>query len=1028
MRCAAILVLASIAMSAEPLQLDLQRGHQVGFHLALQAPGTLLTADPGVLCAWDLASRSLRWQAPAGNGTLTPPGLPGAYALGADASTLACAVGYRIELRRLADGERIRNVNAFWIMGGDGSRPAPVEAVALTPDGRWIVACGPVVQPDYASAEDAWVQTVWYPVDPRAAKALEWEPGAVGTDPPDEMEAPARSQPGRLLGLDAAGRALVRNGGAVSAVPAPGAGGAVPAPAPAPGLAIGGGRLTMADARFAWSGPGGGAVDLAVVSRLPDLGVRAPESLDWCARDGLLVGVGADAEDPGQAREIGAVYRWRLPACTPLPVLTVPGTRRLRLAGDLLVASTDPAGASAADADQAGARVALLAWGPEATVAGPVQPFARQPDFPAVESVACDATSAWLRVGGRMRRFALADGSDLPAAGQPPPAPAGADFTDVADERTDATSSAPPEADAPLLQHLIAHAMHPHRAVEDRLGRPFAWAWLAGDGSYGWSASGPHLFLYRPVAGRDDDGRLTAASRDLVGHAGPVTAAALTPDRRLLVTAGADGICAVWRLPPGLWQPASAGDPELMYRRITTRTGGWLAMAPDGIYAGTRDAIDGVAARRGGTTFPVSQVELTHHRPDLLQARIGLSPPERIAALRRAWELRLRRMGLDPSQLAAEAPPVAGFAAMPPIMTGAASLQLGVTATDPAVPLARLLVTVDGTPLPDRSGLGRGRAGVTAGDGGRTLGATIDVPLVHGLNIIEVAAVNEHGIEGPARRVVVNRTGAAAPRLVVCAIGVSHYANPAFDLHHATSDAERAAQALAALPGFTGAEVRLVRDAEATRAGILALRERLAATAPDDLVVLFLAGHGVLDDRLDWWFLTHDGDPEHPAAGCVAYREIEGLLDAIPARRRLLLMDACHAGEVDASGAAPPPGVKVRDIRGLKRVAIAGSAEDAALMRDTFIDLRRAAGAVVIAASAGQEVAYEDERWQGGAFTRALLDALDDPAADADGDGALTAIEWRTAVAGRVRTLTGGLQQPVQRADNPLADIVLRRR
>jgi hypothetical protein len=277
------------------------------------------------------------------------------------------------------------------------------------------------------------------------------------------------------------------------------------------------------------------------------------------------------------------------------------------------------------------------------------------------------------------------------------------------------------------------------------------------------------------------------------------------------------------------------------------------------------------------------------------------------------------------------------------------------------------------------------------------------------------------------QRIAVNRAGQAAPRLIIAAVGVSQYVRTELNLQHAAGDARRIAAALAALPGFSAVETRLILDADATRDGILALRKSLSACSPDDVVVLFLAGHGILDERLSWWFLTHGADPDRPQAGCVAYHEIEGLLDGIPARRRLLLMDACHAGEVDAAGVVPGPGVKVRAVRGLRKVDAAGSAEDAMLMRDTFVDLKRAAGAVVIAASAGQEVAYEDDRWQGGAFTRSLLGAIEDRTADLDGDGLLTAHEWRAAVASRVRTLTGGLQQPVQRADNPLADIVLRR-
>lgn len=1009
------LILAVHLSALEPVQLDLQRGHQSAICQAAMLPGTLLTCDGTVLCAWDLTSRVLRWQAPIGS--------LDHHVLSADGRILALAAGYRIELRDPSDGNRRRNVNAFWVMTGEGARPGLVEGLALSLDGRWIIACGTEIDRRFDDTDpDRGMVTVWFPVDAALAKPLEWEPGAVGTDPPDDMEQPARSEPGRLLGLDAAGRALVRLGGAVRAVPGPDGGEAQVATPPPAGAALVDARFGILadDRRFTWTEPGRERQVLAVMSRLENRAVHDPASLGWLIRDGLLVAVGADHGEVDGT--VGAVWRWRLPACEPLPVLSVPGTSAIMLAGDRLLAASDP---PVGGADGAGSRPALLTWGPQATIEGKPQAFSRLPDFPPLSAVACDATTAWIQAGGRWMRFRLADGGDVPDAESPPATPAGSAIDDVESAES---WVAPVEAGAVQRQQLIAQAMHPNRLHEHSLGRPFAWAWIAADGSHGWTASGGHLFLIRPAVQADDDGPVLRCIRhDLAAHGSQVTGAALTPDRGLLVTVGSDGVAAVWRLPASLWTAAATGNPELLYRRITTRTRGWLAMSPDGIYAGTRDAIDGVAARRGAEVFPASQVELTHHRPDLLQARVGLSPPDRIAALRRAWELRLRRMQLMPSQLEREAPPQARFDRLPPLDTAEGEIGLAISGSDPAVQLARLLLTVDGVPVPDRDGLGRGRTGVSVADGGRTLSTTLRVPLAHGLNTIEVAAVNEHGIEGPARRLVVNRTGMAAPRLIVAGIGVSRYARSELDLRHAAGDAGRATAALAALPGFAGSEVHLLCDGEATRRRILALRERLAATAPDDVVVLFVAGHGVLDDRLDWWFLTHDGDPGNPAAACVSYRQVEGLLDGIPARRRLLLMDACHAGEVDAASAAPPPGVKVRAMRGLKRVDAGGSAEDAALMRDTFIDLRRAAGAVVIAASAGQEVAYEDDSWQGGAFTRALLDTLTDPAADSDGDRALSAQEWRAAVAQRVRSLTGGLQIPVQRADNPQADIILRR-
>jgi hypothetical protein len=69
-------------------------------------------------------------------------------------------------------------------------------------------------------------------------------------------------------------------------------------------------------------------------------------------------------------------------------------------------------------------------------------------------------------------------------------------------------------------------------------------------------------------------------------------------------------------------------------------------------------------------------------------------------------------------------------------------------------------------------------------------------------------------------------------------------------------------------------------------------------------------------------------------------------------------------------------------------------------------------GINVIGASGGAEFALESEKWNNGVFTAALIEALRDKKADANGDGRVGVGELRSYLADRVSKLTGGAQKP----------------
>ena len=54
-----------------------------------------------------------------------------------------------------------------------------------------------------------------------------------------------------------------------------------------------------------------------------------------------------------------------------------------------------------------------------------------------------------------------------------------------------------------------------------------------------------------------------------------------------------------------------------------------------------------------------------------------------------------------------------------------------------------------------------------------------------------------------------------------------------------------------------------------------------------------------MDEEENYYFATVDMDFERPERRGLPYDQIEGLVDGIFARKKLVLIDSCQAGEID---------------------------------------------------------------------------------------------------------------------------------
>jgi Caspase domain len=142
----------------------------------------------------------------------------------------------------------------------------------------------------------------------------------------------------------------------------------------------------------------------------------------------------------------------------------------------------------------------------------------------------------------------------------------------------------------------------------------------------------------------------------------------------------------------------------------------------------------------------------------------------------------------------------------------------------------------------------------------------------------------------------------------------------------------------------------------------------------------------------DFYFVTGTTDLNNPAANGISYAQLEELLDSIPARKKLMLLDACHSGESNDNAATISnhiPGTKRGDDNKNKAGSIeildvvengdqvhASSTDIFKLMKEAFVDIRRNNGAYVLSAAQSNESAGEGGGISNGWFSSCLIEQL----------------------------------------------------
>lgn len=260
----------------------------------------------------------------------------------------------------------------------------------------------------------------------------------------------------------------------------------------------------------------------------------------------------------------------------------------------------------------------------------------------------------------------------------------------------------------------------------------------------------------------------------------------------------------------------------------------------------------------------------------------------------------------------------------------------------------------------------------------KTLTRNFQVSLLNGNNNFRAIALNSQRSESKPLELIVQYatdktvpgSNTAAAQLHIVVIGINTYKNAKYNLNYAKPDAAAFREAIET--GSTGIFSRVnthyITDTDASKAGISNALDKVKLSAqPQDLFIFYYAGHGVVNDKKEFYLVPSDvtqlyGNDEGLAQNGLSAAQLQKFSKEIRAQKQLYILDACQsAGALD------------------NIVAARGAAEEKAIAQ-----LARSTGTHWLTASGSTQFASEFAQLGHGSFTYCLLEAFKGKADNGD--------------------------------------------
>lgn len=415
-----------------------------------------------------------------------------------------------------------------------------------------------------------------------------------------------------------------------------------------------------------------------------------------------------------------------------------------------------------------------------------------------------------------------------------------------------------------------------------------------------------------------------------------------------LVTTGTEGVTKFWNVDTG----------EHIVSLVSTERG-WAVIDADGRFDGSSRALSNLAWVGNTVDLPIDNFTDQYYEPDLLQKkRLG------IGTLLTAGSTSLAEGILPPPVSELTVPPSLQLDQLEPI-----EVKVTVRGEGGGVTIVNLfhntkLVSTSNVVDRDEDEI----------DGKQVVEVTYEVRPIAGRNIFHANGASSEAILGNTTQVVSNVSAPPrAPVLHVLTVGINTYLDSELDLNYAIPDARGIQEAMKSAYAGLFAEIKFyeVFDDQATRKGITKALEQFRDTSPEDVVLIYYAGHGEASQD-EFFFVTYEFElplsVRRLERRALSATKLKEMVQDIGARRVILLIDACKSGS-----AVEGFGDQV-DRRVLRRMG-------------------QSVGLHIVSATAKEQFAVEHKELGHGVFTYSLIEAMSGRADDEPRDGNLTVRE-----------------------------------